>query len=314
MKYLSALIGYLVFACACPATIYFLDAENNTLSRIGLDGTSRVDLVNLAEGVPYGLALDESGGKLYWTLQTTGSDYIQRSDINGGGVETLYTFSGGGEYGAIQPTGLLLDTANSRIYFTDIANDKLWSAAIDGGGAPQLSQVVNFRTDGGAFTSNEVYGIAAPNTVTVSYTMSLSNRDGIYNTALGTVLSVGDPGALTTDPIEGKYYYSVFNAGAANAIKSVNFDGTGDTVLLSDRNFVPGGGSISVRNNRMYWTEQGGSGENGIWVANLDGSNAQQIYTNDGYLYGIVVVPEPAMIALWLGLLASGWLLWRRRR
>lgn len=302
-------VSCLILSSVLQANLYFLDAGADTLSRIGFDGLNRVDIVENLTGVPYGLAVDQAAGKLYWTRNgvSTGAQYIQRANLDGSGVETLYTFTGGGEFGAILPTGIILDTANSHLYFTDIANDKLWRADIDGGGAPQLSEMVDFRNFTGSFTgTNEAYGLTAPGPASLTYTISMSGIDGIYDTAAGAIVTPADPGAIVADPITGKYYYTTFSG--ANTIRSVDFNGANDTELLNGLNFVQGGGSIHVYDGKLYWTEQGSNlGENSVWTADLDGSNPEKLYTNSdgvsGYIYGIVAVPEPASASLFLGLI-----------
>jgi len=93
----------------------------------------------------------------------------------------------------------------------------------------------------------------------------------------------------------------------------MNFDGSDVATLLTGLNFVVGGGGITVKNGHLYWTEQGGLNENAIWRAELDGSNPTKLYENDGYMYGIAVVPELQSFSLLLGLSLLSPLVLRRR-
>lgn len=308
MKTLLVVFFSLGCAALLPAQIYFLDAGGKTLSRVDMDGSNRVDLVAGLGGVPYGLAYDPSDGKLYWSSSNT-SRYIQRANLDGTGLETLYSFTGGGEFGAIAPAPLLLDTKSGYIYFNDIANDKLWQADINGGGASQISEILDF---GNIYGSNEAYGLTAHNATSLTYTISMSGADeGAYNLIPPnppvSIQSTPDPGAILADLASDKYFYTAFLDGK---IFSMDFDGNNNVEILTDREFEQGGGGLAVYGGQLYWTEQGtNAGENGIWIAGIDGSNPTKLYTNvngaTGYMYGIVVVPEPSHLAL-LGIALLG--------
>ena len=57
--------------------------------------------------IPWGIALDVAGGKMYWT--DAGSDKIQRANLDGSGVEDLIiTYSSGPVKGGGQRYGLAL--------------------------------------------------------------------------------------------------------------------------------------------------------------------------------------------------------------
>ena len=49
------------------------------------------DLITSGLSVPYGLAVDVSGGKMYWTDRQNGK--IQRADLDGSNVEDLLTLA-----------------------------------------------------------------------------------------------------------------------------------------------------------------------------------------------------------------------------
>ncbi|MYD63634.1 MAG: hypothetical protein F4W91_21560 [Gemmatimonadetes bacterium] len=70
------------------------------MQRANLNGTGVEDLVT---GVtdPRGIALDISGGKMYWV--DNGADKIQRANLNGTGVEDVLTT------GLTTPIGIALN-------------------------------------------------------------------------------------------------------------------------------------------------------------------------------------------------------------
>ncbi|MDE2997538.1 MAG: dockerin type I domain-containing protein [Gemmatimonadota bacterium] len=69
--------------------------------------------------------------KLYWT--DWGTDKIQRSNLDGSGIEDLVT--GGGLDG---PDGMALDMAGGKMYWTDAGTNKVQRANLDGSGVEDL--------------------------------------------------------------------------------------------------------------------------------------------------------------------------------
>ena len=92
--------------------IYWTEWES--IHRSNLDGSDVEDLVKSRLRVPYDLALDPAGGKIYWTEwywdSRTGT--IQRADLDGSNPEPLVT-------GLSTPLDLALDVAGGRIYWTE---------------------------------------------------------------------------------------------------------------------------------------------------------------------------------------------------
>ena len=74
--------------------------------------------------VPYGIALDVVGGKMYWT--DIGRDKIQRANLDGSHIEDLVT------QGLWAPGGLALDVVGGKMYWTDWGTDKIQRANLDG--------------------------------------------------------------------------------------------------------------------------------------------------------------------------------------
>ncbi|MDE2812499.1 MAG: hypothetical protein OXM01_05730, partial [Gemmatimonadota bacterium] len=98
--------------------------------RSNLDGSGVEDLVTTGLVGPYGLVLDVSGGKLYWT--DFGTDKIQRSNLDGSGVEDLVTT------GLDFPVRLALDVSGGKMYWTDGGTDKIQRSNLDGSGVEDL--------------------------------------------------------------------------------------------------------------------------------------------------------------------------------
>ena len=103
------------------------------IRRANLDG-SNIETLILPGGAPSGLALDMDGGKMYWTDWL--NDNIRRANLDGSNVETLISYepSLGDPSGSAlkvcsfstsppcshgDPSGLILDVARGKMYWTD---------------------------------------------------------------------------------------------------------------------------------------------------------------------------------------------------
>ena len=87
------------------------------IQRSNLDGSAVEDLVTTGLNEPSGIALDVSGGKLYWTDART--DKIQRSNLDGSAVEDLVAT------GLNEPSSIALDASGGKMYWTDSGTDKI---------------------------------------------------------------------------------------------------------------------------------------------------------------------------------------------
>jgi DNA-binding beta-propeller fold protein YncE len=121
----------LVFSCAvalAPAcfasTLYWTD-----FSRTNAGGVSRVDTQTLiyepviSSGLtsPYRLAIDQAGGKMYWTTTYTGD--VLRANLDGSNVETIIDRSGA-------QLGIAVDGGGGSIYWS--AGAEIYRADLDG--------------------------------------------------------------------------------------------------------------------------------------------------------------------------------------
>ena len=110
--------------------MYWTDRHHDTnkIQRSNLDGSGVEDLVTTR--YPDGVALDVSGGKMYWTAW--GTEKIQRSNLDGSGVENLATT------GLETPSGITLDVSGGKMYWTDWGTDKIQRSNLDGSGVEDL--------------------------------------------------------------------------------------------------------------------------------------------------------------------------------
>ena len=97
---------------AVHGKLYWLEAGPNKLRRANLDGSLVEDVVTGMPGSPYELALDATGGKVYWT-EYVGALAIRRANLDGTAVEDLVTS------GHSQPLGIALDLPAGKMYWAD---------------------------------------------------------------------------------------------------------------------------------------------------------------------------------------------------
>lgn len=79
--------------------------------RCDFDGSDVEQLNNVLGNWPTALALDVSGGKMYWTVALNPM-VVRRSDLSGSGVETLINST-------TYPAGIDLDLDDNKLYFVE---------------------------------------------------------------------------------------------------------------------------------------------------------------------------------------------------
>ena len=109
--------------------LYWTDAVADSIQWADLD-EREVEVLVTGVDAPQGIALDRDRGKMYWTLERPPK--IQRSNLDGSGVENLIT------KGVSAPYGLALDLDGGKMYWSDIITSKIQRANLDGSGLEDL--------------------------------------------------------------------------------------------------------------------------------------------------------------------------------
>ena len=257
-------------ATAPSAQMYWTDTSK--IQRADLSGANVEDLVTTGLLLPGGVAVDMTGGKMYWT--DWGLDAIYRANLDGSNVEPLVTRLNN------SPWGIALDAAAGKMYWTmgPISGDReheIRSANLDGTNVQTLvtglQQARYLALD---VTGGKMYWtIAAPGA-------SVIQRANLNGTNVENLVTTGLrlPGGIAVDTAAGKMYWTDW---VSDAIYRANLDGSNVEPLVTGLNNPPWGIAVDGAGGKMYWTlgPISGDREDEIRRANLDGSDAQILIT-----------------------------------
>ena len=237
--------------------------DTDKIQRSNLDGSGVEDLVTTGLGFPAGIALDVSGGKMYWT---DGSSKIQRSSLDGSGVEDLVTTGLG------RPNGIALDVSGGKMYWTDLDTDKIQRSNLDGGGVEDLVTGLEFPQGIALDVSGGKMYWTDQNTDKIQR----SNLDGGGVEDLVTGLAF--PKGIALDVSGGKMYWT-----DVRKIQRSNLDGGGVEDLVTGL-VLSNGIALDVSGGKMYWTDG-----RKIQRSNLDGSGVEDLVTGLEFPTGIAL-------------------------
>ncbi len=204
----------------------------------------------------------DGASKLYWT--DWGTDKIQRSNLDGSGIEDLVT--GAGLDG---PDGLALDTAGGKMYWTDAGANKIQRANLDGSGVEDL--VTGLGIPYGLaldVSSGKMYWTNRQTNKIQRADLSGANAEDLVTSGLTF------PGGLALDVTGGKMYWT--NPGA-NKIQRSNLNGSGVEDLVTSGVSSPTGIALDVSGGKMYWTDRR---SDKIQRSNLNGSGVEDLVTS----------------------------------
>ena len=112
--------------------MYWADKDKKRVRRANLNGTGVEDLINslgaqdlitTGLGKVEGIALDETGGKMYWADKD--AHKIGRANLDGSSVEDLISAED-------KPLAVAVDVANGKVYYSDKDGNKIRRANLNG--------------------------------------------------------------------------------------------------------------------------------------------------------------------------------------
>jgi hypothetical protein len=268
-------------------------------------------LVPSAGQGPDGVAVDVSGGYIYWTgmgVPSANDGFIKRSNLDGTNVQTLVP--AGGTY---TPKQIKLDLAGGKMYWSDREGMRVMRANLDGSSIETL--VTTGQTDADRMNSaNWCVGIA----LDLARGFVYWSQKGPDNGHVGSLrrahiaIPAGQTSVTRTD-------MEILYAGLPEPI-DIDLDLTAGFIYWTDRGDdtvsrgpieIPAGSSAATRTDRQilvtgvseaigvaldlargkaYYT----SGANGaLGRVNLDGTQKESLIPMAGNLTGIAVVELP---------------------
>ena len=269
--------------------MYWVNVTANKIQRANLDGSNVQDIAT-GFGRPVSLALDVSGGKIYWTDRDNpihedpnARNSIQRMNLDGTNIETLVTG------GPSVKEGIALDIAGGKMYWADwnifTGGGKIQRANLNGTNVedvvPELATAQGIALDlsrGKMYWTNSGVG-----------KIQRANLDGSNIEDILTGLDA--PHHLALDFSSGKIYWASWGAGK---IQRANFDGSNLEDLVVGLSH-PAGIALDGPNGKMYWTHWLANAQSGkIQRADLDGSNVEDLVTTaSNFFVGIALgIPQ----------------------
>ena len=210
---------------------------------------------------PVGTTTASQAWQLYWTDRVTRK--IQRSNLNGSGVEDLVTTGLG------WPNGIALDVSGGKLYWTDADTRKIQRSNLNGSGVEDLVTTGVWWPNGIAL---DVSGGKLYWTDEGSRKIRRSNLNGSGVEDLVTT-GLDKPRGIALDVSGGKMYWTDWDT---RKIQRSNLNGSGVEDLVTTGLDKPRGIALDVSGGKMYWTDRG---TDKIQRSNLDGSRVETLVT-----------------------------------
>ncbi|MDE2736451.1 MAG: DUF5050 domain-containing protein [Gemmatimonadota bacterium] len=229
------------------------------IQRADLDGSNVEDLVTTATGVPDGIALDLTEGKMYWTSRV---GEIRRANLDGSNAEHLITE-------AVKfPQGIALDVAGGKMYWTDRDTDKIQRANLDG------SDIEDLVTEGLKSPQGIALDVAGGKMYWTDRDTDKIQRANLDGSDIEDLVTEGlkSPQGIALDVAGGKMYWTDRDT---DKIQRANLDGSNVEDLITSGIGAPRDIALDLTKGRMYWKEQD---TDKIQRANLDGSDIEDLF------------------------------------
>ncbi len=263
------------------------------VQRANLDGSQLETLFDDRDLYPVDLAVDPSGGKLYWTAGNEDLRAIQRANLDGSQVENLVLCHGPN---ADAPRELSVDSTGGKLYWLIWRSGsyvvEIQRANLDGSqvetlfsNSDRLSHLAVDPTGGKLYWPVE--------TGDFQHAIQRANLDGSQVETLfvpDSQLGIN----FTLDPTGGKLYWTLNPSPRYRryAVQRANLDGSQvETLFVSDSQPLGMDLAVDTIGGKLYWTDNGpGVGEESVWRANLDGSQLETLFVSSNWLLDLALI------------------------
>jgi sugar lactone lactonase YvrE len=305
----ASIFTYLAFPSTTSAQqLYWTNLVEGKIQRANTDGSGIQDVLTGLTN-PSALAIDLPSQTIYWS-QLTPNPTLHRASLDGSNPQTLLTTDG-------RPLDIALDPAGGKIYWSEYYG-KLRRANLDGSSQEDIITVDPNDTSGNTGTSGSTLLITNDKLYFPNASSGQIRRSNLDGSNIEVILpNLGGLWGLAADASTQTLYFIDEDD---NLIGRFPPDDLDQLRLFSINNFLggdsyPNGLTIDPHAGLLYWSE---GASDSIYRLNTDGSNPQLVLhldiprlTSDGSLRRLVLVPEPASLAL---LLFSASPLFSRRR
>lgn len=276
----SAMINRGISAPGCGFGLMYWTDYDGGVRRANTDG-SNIEYIIVTDPC-MGIAIDQSGGKMYFSTQTNeGRDKIQRANLDGTNVEDIVTFTDPLSH----PHAISLDLASGKIYWTDTWFDIIYRANLNG------SEIEKVLTGVGCCANGFALDLQTGKMYWTNYDkIRRANLDG---TNIEDVLVLPpDSGYLVSLAIDSKANKLYWTTSNPAVIGRVNLDGTNNEELITGISYP--NVTIDLSGGKIYWTDMTlyVSGSGVIQRANLDGSEIEVLITGLNRPSAIAIIPE----------------------
>lgn len=257
-------------SCAEPVGLMYWTRYSEGVYRACRDGTKPALIVPIKN--VDGLAVDEQGGKLYFTVSAAparNSDSVYRANLDGTSLEEVMK--------NLDYTGdLAIDAKAGKLYVSCMGAGKIVEARLDG---TQQKDLIVGQGNPDEMTidliGRKIYWVR-------SGVIRRADLDGgnVEEFAPIYAMTMG----LAVDTLEQRLYYVVAGDGS---IRRIKLDGTGDEQIV-DNHFNTDGLALDPYNRKLYWTE-----ETKVCQANLDGTLVETLVADKTSKYASIVILPP---------------------
>ncbi|UCH85524.1 MAG: T9SS type A sorting domain-containing protein [Candidatus Latescibacterota bacterium] len=277
-----ALFSLLLLAVNAGAVekIYFGDTGHDKIRRCDLSGFNIEELVTTGCSAVGSIAIDRTGGKMYWADWPEATAHIRRSDLDGSNIEVIHT-------GLSGPYGVALDVPSGKLYWTEFSAGLVRRSNLNGTNIEDLITTGLNHPNGIALDldSGKIYGTdgGSPGKI------FLANLNGSgFEWLITTRLS--QPMEIALDVDGGKMYWCDLGT---DSLYRADLDGANIEALLASEYGTPVGIDLDLAAGHIYFSDSGEGAK--IKRANLDGTFVQDVISSGiGACYGLTLGPAVA--------------------
>ncbi len=258
--------------------LYWTDSGSgfDHIRTANLDGTNAKNLITGLD-YPRGIAIDGTNGKIYWV--DSGTDSINRADLDGGNIEGLVGFSGASS----TFKAIALDVPGGKMYWIDSSRDSIYCADLDGSNVESLIGNIDVGQSLALdLTNNKIYWTDSGKDIIWRADLNGSNIESIINATYTNLQGIA------IDEVNSKIY---FVDSGTDAIYKAELNGSNIKVLITGLN-SPQHIAIDTSGEKMYWTDSG-TGYDHVQRANTDGTEREIIASGLKTPIGIALYIRP---------------------